>query len=217
MQNKLSHSSTQRDNPIQQKVSSQVQQITTDIVLKDTELVIKKQAVSEAQNAKILARGRLIDVKKKAVEVQTKVTVLIKKSNEIQKQLQLREDELVALQALHDREKGKLQHVIDNRNEEIQKLRQDLQVIQDELASEKEKAHSVRKQLQQATQELTDKSARVQELEWARQKLETLLDSERKRVDLLLMRATSASNSQQHNREIEVISDAGTLYVFYCS
>ena len=114
---------------------------------------------------------------------------------------------LRVLQKLTEREKeeGEVQGAIDHTNKEIQKLQREFDVVQAELASERETARSLPEQLEQATKELAEKSAKVWELEWARQNLETLLEHERKSVDQLLMQATVASDLRQHNMEIKVL------------
>ncbi len=182
-----------------------MKEIRSGIESKDTELVVKKQTSSGAQNARALAKEKFEQVKQDAVQVQTRVTQLITKRTEMLKLLEQKECGLRTLQRVQEREKGELQSLIDEKNNEIARLKQELEAVQAELAAEKQKASSLQRRLQHATEDLAGKSARVQELEWARQKLETLLDSERKRVDQLLMQQTAASNSQQqYTKEIEV-------------
>ena len=164
------------------------------------EAAAKKNALSDAQNARDAARGRRNEVEKKTLEAQTHVGVLTKKMSDVQRQLELKESELKAAQKLQEKENEEFQALI---NEEIQKLQQNLEVIQTELTSEREKALSFREQFQQASKEFADKSARVQSLEKAQQKLETQLDIERMRVDQLQKLADSAAESQ-HNQEMEV-------------
>ena len=186
-----------------------MEEIRSRIVSKDTELMVKKQTSSEAQNARTLSRKNYERVRQDAVQVQTRVTQLITQENGILKLLEQKQCRLRTLQRAQEREKGELQSLIDEKSDEIPRLKQELEAVQAELVSEKKKSscNCLQKRLQQATEDLAGKSARVQELEWVRQKLETLLDSERKRVDQLLMQQTAASNSQQqYAKEIEVTS-----------
>ena len=169
------------------------------------ELVVNKQAATEARNARDIARGRLDDVGKKAVEVQSNVAMLTKISSDTQQELELKRRNLEALGKVPVSKIEQFQGNADHTHKEIQKLQEELEAVQAELASEKEKAHSLPEQLQQAKKELTEKSVRVQELESAQQKLETLLDNQRERVDLLLMQKSMASDLQQHNIEIKVL------------
>ena len=172
---------------------------------KDMELMVRKQTSSKAQNARALAREKFKQIKRDAVQVQTRVTKLISQRIKIQKQLDQKERGLRKLQQILEREKGELQSLIDEKNEEITRLQQELEAVQVELAFEKWKASSLQEQLQQATKDLEVKSARVQELESAHQELKAFLDSQRKMVDQLLMQQAAASNSQQqYTKEIQV-------------
>ena len=184
---------TQKHDPIQQHLYSRLKQIQHGMQAKDTEVAANKYALSEAQNARDIARDRLSEVEKQTLEVQTNVGVLTKKVSDIQRQLKSKESDLKATQTLQEKE-----------NEEFQvKLQQKLEDIQTELASERDKNLSLQEQFQQASKELADKSARVRSLEKAQQKVETQLDIERMRVDQLQKLAASASESQ-HNQEMEV-------------
>ena len=173
-------------------------QIQSDIESNDTEVAVKKQALSEAQDARDIARGRLNEAEKKRLEAEMNMVILTEKESSIQRQLELKERELNALQKL-----AEFQALVDNKNEEIQKLQRELKVIQTELTLEEEKARSFQEQFQQASKELADRSARVQDLEKEQRKLETQLEIERMRVGQLRMVATATSKSQ-HHQEIEV-------------
>ena len=173
-----------------------MQELQSAIESKDMELVVNKQTATEAQSARDIVRGRLDEIGKKAVEVQTAVAALSKISSDTQDQLDLKQRNLEALQ------KG--QDDVDRTHKEIQKLQEELKAVQAELASEKEKARSLPNQLQQAKKELAEKSASVQELESAQQKLETSLENQRERVDQLLMQKSVASDLQRHNTEMKV-------------
>ena len=205
---------TQKRDPIQQKLSSDVQQLQSGIEPKDMELVVSKQTATEAKNTRDIARGRLDEVGKKAVEAQANVALLRKQSSDTRCQLGLKRRNLEALRK-HPIRKEEFQGVINYTNEEIRKLQEELTAIQAELASEEDKARSLPEQLQQAKLELAEKSARVRELESAQQKLETLLEHERERVDQLLMQESVASDLQQHNMEIKVLINCLCIIILY--
>ena len=169
------------------------------------ELVVSKQTATEAHDARDIARGRLDEVGKKAVEVHTNVVLLSKKSSDTRSQLEQKRRNLEALKKRALWKKEEFQGVVDHTNEEIRKLQEELAAIQAELASEKEKARSLPEQLQQAKKELAEKSVRVRELESTQQKLETSLENQRERVNQLLMQESVASDLQQHNMEIKVL------------
>ena len=107
------------------------------------------------------------------------------------------------LQKVQEKENKELQALIKRKNEEFQVLQQELKAVQNELTLEEEKVRYFQEQFQQASGELVDKSARVQDLEREQRKLETQLEIERLRAGQLLMLATAASKSQ-HHQEIEV-------------
>ena len=182
-----------------------MQELQSTIESKDMELVVNKQTATEAQIARDVARGRLEDVGKKAVEVQSNVAALTKISSDTQQELELKRKNLEALRKGPVSKKEQFQGDVDHTHKEIRKLQKELKAVQAELASEKEKARSLPRQLQQAKKELAEKSVRVQELESAQQKLETSLENQRERVDLLLMQKSVASDLQQHNIEIKVL------------
>ena len=169
-------------------------QIQSDIESNDTEVAVKKQALSEAQEARDIARGRLNEAEKKRLEAETNMVILIEKESGIEKQLELKKR---ALQKLQEKENEA------PKNEEIQKLQQELKVVQTKLTLEEETARSFREQFQEASEELDDKSVRVQDLEKEQRKLETQLEIEKMKAGQLLMLATAASKSQ-HHQEIEV-------------
>ena len=189
-----------QQNSIQKHLYSRVDQIQSDIRSNDTEVAVKKQALSEAQDVRDIARGRLNEAEKKRLEAETNMVILTEKESNIQRQLELKERELNALQKLLEKENEEFQALVDNKNEEIQKLHQ---VIQTKLTVEGEKGCSFQEQFQQASKELADKSARIQDLEKEQLKLETQLEIEKMRVGQLLMVATTASTSK-HHQEIEV-------------
>ena len=196
---------TQKHGPAQQKICGQVEQMRSAIESKDVELMVRKQTSSEAQNARALAREKFQQIKRDAVQVQTRVPKLTSQRIEIRKQLEQKEHGLRKLQQIQEREKGELQSLIDEKNEEITRLQQELEAVQAELAFEKQKASSLQEQLQQATKDLEVKSARVQELKSASQEHKAFLYSQRKMVDQLLMQQAAALNSQQrYTEEIEV-------------
>ena len=178
------------------------------------ELVVSKQTATEAHNSRDITRGRLDEVGKKAVEVQTNVVLLSKKSSDTRSQLEQKRRNLEALKKRVSWKKEEFQGVVDHTNEEIRKLQEEFAAIQAELASEKKKARSLPEQLQQAKKELAEKSARVRELESAQQKLETSLENQRERVDQLLMQKSVASDLQQHNMEIKVLINCLYLYMY---
>ena len=123
----------------------------------------------------------------------------------VEKQLHLREQELLFLRTSHQEDSEQLQSFIWNREEEIRELQQQLHTVESELNFEKKRTQELSENLQQATTELEKKSAmeRVQEKE--KEALKTHLERERQMVDFLQMQLTTASSSKdQYISEMEV-------------
>ena len=70
---------------------------------------------------------------------------------------------------------------------EVRQLQEQLREVEKELGCAKEEARSWREELQRVTVELAEKSARVQELERARDKLEESVNWQRKLVEMSLI------------------------------
>ena len=123
----------------------------------------------------------------------------------VEKQLQLREQELQFLRTGHQEDSEQLQNIIRNREEEIRELQQQLHTVEGELNFERKRTQELSEKLQQATTELEKKSAvqRVQEKE--NEALKSHLKRERQMVDFLQMQLISASSSKdQYISEMEV-------------
>ena len=199
----LVHLLQQEHKPIQKHLYHRAEEIQNDIGSNDAAVALTKQALSEAQDARDTARGRLNEAEEKRLEAKTNVAMLTEKVTSNQRQLQLKEQELNVLQKVQENENKEFQALIKRKNEEFQVLQQELKAVQNELTLEEEKARYFQEQFQQASGELADKSARVHDLEREQRKLETQLEIERLKAGQLLMLATAASKSQ-HHQEIEV-------------
>ena len=160
--------------------------------------------LEESKREKLVLNQQLTNIKPKVKLTHTKTVKLIHERMEIEKQLELREQEIEFLKNSNLKEHQQVQSIIRQREEEIKQLKEQLSVVEGQLISERKQAQDLRKQLNQTEKELVAKSAEAQELERSICKLETYLDFERKRVDLLLMQMTAASSQQQHTKELEV-------------
>ena len=113
--------------------------------------------------------------------------------------LQLRESEE------EKREREELREVLMYKDVEVKQLQEQLRKVEKELGCAKEKACSLGEELQRVTVELAEKSARVQELERAREKLEESVNWQRKLVEMSLTHSTAAASSEEALlREIKV-------------
>jgi len=123
----------------------------------------------------------------------------------LEKQLELKQQELEFLCTIKQKDEEKLQLILENKRVEIKRLQEQIQVLDSELQSEKKTAQELREKLSQVTNELQGKSSQVWELEKAICELRLDYKNERKRVDMLLMQRTAATTSkEQYTKEIEV-------------
>ena len=168
---------------------------------KDRELAAKIQSLEEAKRQKGEVNQRLVQIKQTIRQTQTKAMKLIQEKMDIEKKLQLREQEFQFLCTGHQKDSEQLQNIIRNKEEEIRELQQCLQAVESELTLERNLSKELRKKLQQATEELAKKSAVEREREEAKEYLKTHLERERQMVDSLRVQLTS---KDQHIREVEV-------------
>ena len=140
----------------------------------------------KAQRERVILKQRFAQARKNALDVQAKATRLIDQRKKIEGQLELKQYELELLRSA-EKDKQKLQKIIDSKDIEIKHLQEQLQVINAKLEVTRKEGYDFREQLQQVTKELEVKSAEVRLIERSRMELRADLDSERKRVDMLLM------------------------------
>jgi len=139
------------------------------------------------------------------IAVHNKTTGLLKEKSELEKQLELKQQELKFLRTIKQKDEEKLQLILENKRVEIKRLQEQLQVLDSELQSEKKTAQKLRGKLSQVDKELEGKSSQVRELEKAICELRLDYKNERKRVDMLLIQRTAATTSkEQYTKEIEV-------------
>ena len=178
-----------------------MEKLTKEVEEKDRELTAKIQSLEEAKRQKGEVNQRLVQIKQTIRQTQTKAMKLIQEKMDIEKKLQLREQEFQFLRTGHQKDSEQLQNIIKNKEEEIRELRQHLQAVESELTLERNLSKELRKKLQQATEELGKKSAVEREREEAKEYLKTHLERERQTVDSLRVQLTS---KDQHIREVQV-------------
>ena len=156
--------------------------------------------------------NKRIYARREAASAHVRVKVLLEKRKEMGRQLQLRKKELNFLKQvegqLRESEEGKrereeLREVLMHKDVEVRQLQEQLREVEKELKCAREEACSLREELQRVTVELVEKSARVQELERARDKLEESVNWQRKLVEMSLIQSTASSN-EALLREIKV-------------
>ena len=194
----------QTSTPLQQELSGKVEKLRTAVETKDRELAVKNLALKEARRQQGAVHKKLAQIRNTIGQTQAKTMSLIQQKIEVEKQIQLREQELQFLRTGHQKDSEQLQSIIQNREEEVRELRHRLRTVENELASEKKVTQDLRDKLLQTTAELAEKSALAREREKVIGVFKFQLEGERQRVDQLLMQLTGAGTSKDYIREIEV-------------
>jgi len=195
---------------LQKELSSKVEKLSKEVEAKDRELAVKNLALVDARKQENIVRQKLLEIKQTIGNTQNKTMKLIQQKIEVEKQLQLREQELQFLCTGHQKDSEQLRSIIQNKEEEVRELRHRLQSVESELALERKVTQDLKEKLYQANAALAEKSALAQEREKVNEAFKILLEGERQRVDQLVRQLTSASTSgDQYTREIEV---KGYLY-----
>ena len=202
---------SQTSMPLQKKLIIQVERRMREVEAKDKELAVQYQSLEEARRQMGMANQRVTETIQSIRQTQTKAINLIQEKMEVEKQLQLKKQELQFLCTIHQ-DSEQLENIIRNKEEEIRKLQQRLHTVESELSSEKKWSQRLREQLRQVTAELETKSAVEREREKATGDLRTSLERERQTVDFLREQLTSASTSKEH---MEVCKNLHHMYDQY--
>ena len=187
-----------------------MEKLTKEVEEKDRELAVKSQSLEEAKRQKAEVNQRLVQTKQTIRQTQTKIMKLIQEKMDIEKKLQLREQELQFLCTGHHKDSEQLQNIIRNKEEEIRELQRQLHTVESKLTSERNLSKELRQKLQQAGEELAKKSAVEQEREEAKEYLKAHLERERQTVDSLRVQLTS---NNRHTREVEVMRYISYYYI----
>ena len=172
-------------------------------------------SLEQARKWRVDVTNKRIYARHEAASAHARVKVLSEKRKEMGRQLQLRKRELNFLQQvegqLRESEEGKrereeLREVLMHKDVEVRQLQEQLREVEKELKCAREEARSLREELQRVTVELAEKSARVQELERAREELKESVNWQRKLVEMSLIQSTAAASSNEALlREIKVL------------
>ena len=189
------------------QLASRIQQITQELRVHDNELTIIKDLLDRSRKEKAFARSKHVHDKNNLMTVHNKTKRFMHERREVRQQLKLKEKELQYLQFLQkQQEKNEdLRAIIEAKEAEIMLLRESLDGLMLKLESSQEEAKSLREQLHPSTIELAEKSAEVRQLERTRADLMTILESERRRVDQLLMQS-AATGMGDFVKEVKVFT-----------
>ena len=216
---------------LQSQLLSRAQQLHQEVETYDHRLSEVTHSLEQARKWRGDVTNKRIYARREAASAHARVKVLLERRREMGRQLQLRKRELSFLQQLQGqlkeseegkREREELREVLMYKDVEVRQLQEQLREVEKELGCSKEEARSWREELQRVTVELAEKSARVQELERARDKLEESVNWQRKLVEMSLIQSTAAASSKEALlREIKVPMTLFALYYFsqhgFCS
>ena len=187
------------------QLASRIQQMTQEVEVHDNELTTIECLLDQSRKEKAFACSKHVHGKNNLTAAYNKTKRLLHERREVKQQLKLKEKELQYLQILQKQqeENEDLRAIIEAKEAEIMLLRESLDGLRQDLESSQEEAKSLREQLHQSTNELAGKSVHVQQLERTRADLMTILESERRRVDQLLMQS-AATGMGEIVKEVKV-------------
>jgi len=199
---------------LQSQLLSRAQQLHLEVEAYDQHLSEVNHSLEQARKWRGDVTNKRIYARREAASAHAKVKVLLERRREMGRQLQLRNKELSFLQQLQGqlkeseegkREREELREVLMYKDVEVRQLQEQLREVEKELGCSKEEARSWREELQRVTVELAEKSARVQELERAREEMKESVNWQRKLVEMSLIQSTAAASSKEALlREIKV-------------
>ena len=191
---------------LQSQLLSRAQQLHQEVETYDQRLSEVTHSLEQARKWRGDVTNKRIYARREAASAHARVKVLLERKREMERQLQLRNKELTFLQRLQgqlreseegEREKEELREVLMHKDVEVRQLQEQLREVEKELGCAREEARSLREELQRVTVELAEKSARVQELERAREELKESVNWQRKLVEMSLIQSTAAASSKE--------------------
>ena len=197
---------------LQSKLLGHAQKLNQELEVDDEHLTEINHALEQAAKCRVSARSKQLQTRQEVDDAYVRVKVLLERRKGVEKQLQIRQRELRFLQQFQEqqrereeeRESEELKAVLMSKDAEVRQLQDQLGEVQGELACAREETHSLREELQRVTAVLAEKSAELQQLEWAKAMLEIYLDRETKKVEMSLIQC-AASSKEALQREIKVL------------
>jgi len=107
---------------LQKELSSKVEKLSKEVEAKDRELAVKNLVLDDARKQENIVRQKLLEIKQTVGNTQNKTMKLIQQKMEVEKQLQLREQELQFLRTGHQKDSEQLRSTIHNKEEEVREL-----------------------------------------------------------------------------------------------
>ena len=203
---------------LQSELLDRAQQLHYKVEADEQQLCEVTNLLAQATQLSVASGNKRIFTKCQVTTAHHGVKMLLAKKNEVDRQLKLRQSELRFLQQLQgylrwsedggwESEGEELRQVLIQKDKEVRQLCEQYREVEKELGCAREQARSLRTDLQRVTVELAEKSARVQELERARYKLEERVNWQRRLVEVSLILSTAAASSKETLlREIKVLA-----------
>lgn len=150
--------------------------------------------------------NKCLHARQQATSAHMRVKVLLERKNEVERQLQLRQKELNFLEQLQgqlrekeeiEREGEELKEVLILKGAEVRQLQEQLREVEKKLEIAKNETGSMREEVQRLTVELAEKSARVEELEKAREMLNGIVEWQRNIIEMPLKQSTACASSKK--------------------
>ena len=200
----IPHSHSQKGNKLQSKLVSTIKQLGNEIETQDDKLAQNEKQLSKLTIEWEAVRKRGASTRARAMLVRDEAKKLEKERKQLQYEAKRMETEIRALkemQNLHTQnldkskqEKEELQDIIAEKESELRAAYAKLEEKERELQECKREVERVGRRLEEVDREVGEKNGRIRELERERAELHADLQSERRRVDMLLEKATSCSS-----------------------
>ena len=182
---------------------STIKQLGNEIETQDDKLALNKKELSKLTIEWEAVRQRGASTRARAMLVRDEARKLEKEREQLQREAKRMEIEIRALkemQSLHaqsldksKQEKEELQDIIAEKESELRAAYDKLEEKDRELRECKREVERVGKKLEEVDREVGEKKGRIRELEREKAELRADLVSERRRVDILLEKATCSS------------------------
>ena len=185
---------------------STIKQLGNEIEAQDDKLALNEKKLSKLTIEWEAVRKRGASTRARAMLVRDESKKLEKERKQLQREAKRMETEISALKEIQNlhaqcldkskQEKEELQDIIAEKESELRAAYDKLEEKETELRECKREVERVGRRLEEVDREVGEKKGRIRELERERAELRADLESERRRVDMLLEKATSCSSPQ---------------------
>ena len=174
------------------------------LTLKEKQLSALKAELNAAKKRGSITRARAALVRDEIKKLERKKEQLQGETKRTESELHiLKKMENLHVQSLNEaqQEKEKLQSLIAEKEKEFRAAHDKLEEKENELRGHKMEAERVGRRLEEVDREVEERNRQIMELERDRAELRADLQSERRRVDMLLEKTISCSTPQIYNSQ----------------